>query len=222
MLLLFTFFVSLVSPTTHTKTKSLTVTKNFHRASTTLPVFGVIDVTWPLSSVPITLQQVVITIESVFLEFFPPLVSLRNPKLLYLKMVVRKFLIQGLFLFMLFFFGSSVRYDCCQPQLSSTGLGCTPSGTYFSNQTYYCVSVAEICPSCKISAFENITSSSCYQCCATGPESCGISVSFISTSSWSKYISSISSTMFFNHWRTMTPSLIHKILTYCHFLFPSF
>ena len=82
---------------------------------------------------------------------------------------------------------SAVRYDCCQPQLSSTGLGCTQSGTDFNNQTYYCVSVAEICPSCKISAFENITSSSCYQCCATGPEACGVSVSFISTSSWSKW-----------------------------------
>ena len=119
-------------------------------------------------------------------------------------MVVRKFLFQGLFLLSLFFFGSSVRYDCCQPQLSSTGLGCTPSGTYFSNQTYYCVSVAEICPSCKISAFENITSSSCYQCCATGPESCGISVSFISTSSWSKCIASMR--------LTTTTSFIHKVL----------
>jgi hypothetical protein len=34
---------------------------------------------------------------------------------------------------------SAVRYDCCQPQLSSTGLGCTQSGTDFNNQTYYCV-----------------------------------------------------------------------------------
>ena len=133
----------------------------------------------------------------------------RNTLSYYFKMTVRKFLIQGLFLLSLFFFGSSVRYDCCQPQLSSTGLGCTPSGTYFSNQTYYCVSVAEICPSCKISAFENITSSSCYQCCATGPESCGISVSFISTSSWSKCIESI---RFIIHKIFLLTIIIHRFL----------
>ena len=103
-------------------------------------------------------------------------------------MVVRSMLLHALVLLALLVCGwSAVRYDCCQPQLSSTGLGCTQSGTDFNNQTYYCVSVAEICPSCKISAFENITSSSCYQCCATGPEACGVSVSFISTSSWSKW-----------------------------------
>ena len=82
---------------------------------------------------------------------------------------------------------SSLIYDCCQPSLSSTGLGCSTSGTFYDNATYYCVSVSLVCPSCEISSDAGLTSSSCYQCCVTDPESCGTAVSVLSTSSWSKF-----------------------------------
>lgn len=79
---------------------------------------------------------------------------------------------------------SSSRFDCCQPVLSSTGFGCTYEGTTFNNKTFYCNSVTEICPSCKLSTYDNITSLQCYQCCVTDVDSCGLSVGFITTSSW--------------------------------------
>jgi hypothetical protein len=76
------------------------------------------------------------------------------------------------------------RYDCCQPILSANGHGCSYEGTTVDNTTYYCNSVTEICPSCKLSKYENITSPKCYQCCVADLNSCGISIGFVTTSSW--------------------------------------
>lgn len=84
---------------------------------------------------------------------------------------------------------SSIRYDCCLSELSSFGDKCSYSGTTYGNQTYYCVSVAEICPNCMLTSAIEIESASCYQCCSTDAYSCGISVSFISTSTWCKFFS---------------------------------
>jgi hypothetical protein len=83
---------------------------------------------------------------------------------------------------------SSIRYDCCVAELSSFGDKCSYSGTTYGNETYYCVSVAEICPNCMLTAAIEIESASCYQCCSTDAYSCGISVSFISTSTWCKFL----------------------------------
>ena len=77
--------------------------------------------------------------------------------------------------------GNSMRYDCCQSKYSSTGLGCLTE-TVYNNETYYCAAVAESCASCKLAT--NLTSASCYQCCVTDPDQCGLPFSYISTSSW--------------------------------------
>lgn len=82
---------------------------------------------------------------------------------------------------------SAVRYDCCLAELSSFGKTCSYSGTSYGNETYYCVSVTEICPNCMLSSDVDIESANCYQCCSTDANSCGISISFISTSTWCKY-----------------------------------
>ena len=78
----------------------------------------------------------------------------------------------------------SVRLDCCQSKYSSTGLGCE-TDTNVGNDTYYCVAVAESCSTCTNAA--NISSFSCYQCCAKDSGACGLPFSYISTSSWSKF-----------------------------------
>lgn len=83
---------------------------------------------------------------------------------------------------------SSIRYDCCLSELSSFGEKCSYSGTTYGNETYYCVSVAQICPNCMLTSAIEIESASCYQCCSTDAYSCGISVSFISTSTWCKFL----------------------------------
>ena len=83
--------------------------------------------------------------------------------------------------------GSSMKYDCCLSGLSSTGETCSYSGTEYKNETYYCVSVDEICPSCKLSSKSDLDSASCYQCCSTEIDACGISVSYVSTGTWCKF-----------------------------------
>ena len=86
---------------------------------------------------------------------------------------------------------SAIRYDCCLSELSSFGQTCSYSGTSYGNETYYCVSVTEICPNCMLSSDVDIESANCYQCCSTDANSCGISISFISTSTWCKCYSFI-------------------------------
>ena len=75
----------------------------------------------------------------------------------------------------------AVRYDCCLPKLSSTGIGCE-TDTTVGNTTYYCVQVADSCSYCQLAV--NETSTSCYQCCATSEDYCGLPFSYITTSSW--------------------------------------
>ena len=75
-----------------------------------------------------------------------------------------------------------MRVDCCLSKWSGLGSSCSIEGTAVGNQTYYCVTVAESCTSCALAV--NTSSSSCYQCCAEEPTSCGLPFSYISTSSW--------------------------------------
>lgn len=80
--------------------------------------------------------------------------------------------------------GLGMRFDCCQSKFTDSGVGCeTP--TVYDNETYYCVEVSESCSSCQLG--KNLSSYSCYQCCATAEDVCEVPFSYISTSSWSEY-----------------------------------
>lgn len=79
---------------------------------------------------------------------------------------------------------AGMRQDCCLSKWTGLGGGCSLEGTVFGNDTYYCVTVADSCSTCATAT--NTSSSSCYQCCAPEPSSCGLPFSYISTSSWSK------------------------------------
>lgn len=102
---------------------------------------------------------------------------------------------------------SLIRHDCCRQEYTLSGSSCgftassssssstgstslyTRGGarSLFQNVSteYFCVQVADSCTSCALAV--NITSSECYQCCATSSDDCGIPFSYITTSSWSKY-----------------------------------
>jgi hypothetical protein len=86
-------------------------------------------------------------------------------------------------LFILFSVSFSLRFNCCQSKFTSIGSSCGSPAEYH-NKTYYCVEVADSCSQCALAT--NVSSSSCFQCCAPSEYDCGVSSSYISTSSWSK------------------------------------
>ena len=62
--------------------------------------------------------------------------------------------------------------NCCLPENTLNGIGCTVDGTQFQGDVYYCVEVKEVCPYCSVAP--DIASAECYQCCAMGVDYCEV------------------------------------------------
>lgn len=62
--------------------------------------------------------------------------------------------------------------NCCLPENTMNGVGCSLDGTVYQGDMYYCVEVKEMCPYCSIAP--DISSTECYQCCAMGVDYCQV------------------------------------------------
>ena len=62
--------------------------------------------------------------------------------------------------------------NCCLPENTLNGVGCSLDGTLYQGDVYYCVEVKELCPYCSIAP--DISSAECYQCCAMGVDYCQV------------------------------------------------
>ena len=71
--------------------------------------------------------------------------------------------------------------DCCLPENSMNGIGCSPDGTPYEGNIFYCVEVKESCPYCSLNP--EIASAACSRCCAMGMDYCQVGP--LSTGSWS-------------------------------------
>jgi len=60
--------------------------------------------------------------------------------------------------------------NCCLPENTMNGVGCSVDGTEYEGDVYYCVEVKEVCPYCLVAP--DMASAECYQCCAMGENSC--------------------------------------------------
>jgi hypothetical protein len=84
---------------------------------------------------------------------------------------------RALFLFFsIFFFLVAPVYggltNCCLPENTLNGVGCSIDGTEYQGDVYYCVEVKEVCPYCLVAP--DIASAECYQCCAIGEDYCQV------------------------------------------------
>ena len=74
--------------------------------------------------------------------------------------------------------------NCCLPENTMNGMGCSIDGTSFQGDVYYCVEVKEVCPHCMIAP--DLASSECYQCCAMAVDYCQVGP--LSSQSYRKHI----------------------------------